>query len=650
MRTKFSFLSVGGWALLALLAGGQPLLGGPVAVIPVMENNQSQVPYNQQSMAGIPPAANPMITTNNDWSNGQQALATTNQFQGFVSFGAICAPPAGYWAANSNNVNGTQYLQGTTPFSGLVAQAMGLPVGLNGTNASVTGLNGASVSVILQQAWVGTPYVGQQAVYYLGSVITPPDTNAWQARPWPFGATNENYYWSPNAQQLFATQPGTIWVTWITTAPCVPTNGYVNANGGSDPNPATNYFTIAGSTYKLYTMSYVVASAPVKPAQNMYWTEGAFANLGYKVQLPQGRVFDIHVAYNSQFPQNVATPSQDPDSSTTVATTQTLWDDNSGYIHAYNQQGLVFVELLGAPISGTQSQYLGFEIVQVSKAAIAATVTANLGDMLTPYQDGWEGTSLVPSPLQNSSGVASSSYYYSLNTGNGPTLYADVLTTGPTDLQVYWLDTGVAGLQWPDHLVSYNQVWPSDPALYSPYLRPLVATPEAAALTAVALDATESPSIDYQDPLDQTRGFLTPTKNGYYSWLSTNYPAHRALLRFNKNGQVRFERVFSYLAQGFQNNSLFSQSVVTNLIAWTTNNTLDSSNYPGVPSIVHASVNVGDRINAPPSAYTNGVTGDYWAGYINTNQNSFFVNTNIGNSYNVDAYFDPFVNGFSMAN
>ena len=34
----------------------------------------------------------------------------------------------------------------------------------------------------------------------------------------------------------------------------------------------------------------------------------------------------------------------------------------------------------------------------------------------------------------------------------------------------------MAGVQWPDRFVNYFLVWPADPALYSHYVRPLVAS------------------------------------------------------------------------------------------------------------------------------------------------------------------------------
>ena len=298
----------------------------------------------------------------------------------------------------------------------------------------------------------------------------------------------------------------------------------------------------------------------------------------------------------------------------------------------------MFVELLGQPVSGGgSSQYLGNEIVNVTQAAIPQPVTINLGDELTPFQDGWEGITPESAPIQNNLGTQ---YYYSQVTAGGTTLYADKLTTDANDLQVYWLTAGVAGLEWPDRFVNYSLVWPADPAAYSHYLRPLVATQAAAAQTGVVLDGDESPSIDYQDPLDTPRAFIT-SSNTFYTWLTPAEPAQRALLRFNAEGSVRFERVFSWLENGVETNSLLAASVVTNLVGWTTNNggTLDYSNLFAIPYETNMVVAVGDRIDAPTNELGN--AGDYWAGWINPT---------VGNSYNPDAYVDPFANGFTFGN
>ena len=105
-------------------------------------------------------------------------------------------------------------------------------------------------------------------------------------------------------------------------------------------------------------------------------------------------------------------------------------------------------------------------------------------------------------------------------------------TQNQNDYQMHWMEEGLVGLRWPYRYVRYKMVWPDDVAKFSHYLRPRVATEQEARTTAVALPAQNAPQIAYQDPLDQPRGKLTENF-AYYSWLTPQYPAHRALLQFS---------------------------------------------------------------------------------------------------------------------
>ena len=514
----------------------------------------------------------------------------------------------------------------------------------------------ANGAVILRQAQVGAPYISQNVSYNFGSIIPPPLvdytgavlTNVANTAYWrsiPLLTLNNQFYYSTNAGVVFATQPGQISVTWITTAEWNATNrpGYTNQLGANYGVPSL-INNPDGTVSPLYTASYLISPTPAKPVQHIYWTEGVFETLSHPVVVPVGQISGINPVFNTGFPAlvtnsyGVVSPG--------LTNYQTLWYDTGTHtIRANSQEGLVFVELLGQPNGENSSEFLGFEIVQVAKAPSPSYVTNYLGMPLTAYQDPTLGTELTLAPIPN----VGSQFYYNY----GTTYYADRATTNVTDLQMYWLDTGVAGLQWPFLFNRYALVWPSDPAQYGYYLRPAVTNPAQAALTAVQLDPFETPSLDYYDPLDQPRAWRSPTY-GFYTWLTNGYPAIRALLRFNADGNVRFERVFSYLAQGLQNNQLLAGSVATNLSAWNpTNSTLTNyaSSY-NPPYVLNATVNVGDQIPDPPGELgsSNAYYGDFWAGYINTNVSASLINTNIGTSYDPAAYLDPFAYGFGAAN
>ena len=639
-------------ALLSWAGAGQVL-----AQVTTVQYVQSATPVNQLSTGGQP------ITTlvNSPYGSNGKGTATNSstgmylspiggqnwkQYSYMASFGGG-STLGGTNLSNLTNAANASLLTGSTAFSPQVAQAMQLPVGQS---------NGVVV-LVLQRAQLGGAFQTMPPQYGFGSVISPPltdvagklltnSTGYWQGVPW----TTNNfvtapYYYSPNAGVVFATQPGQVQVTWIASAPLssgMYSNNYVNP-GGAYPS----FYTNAGLVYPLYTSTYVVAGTPVKPPHKMYWTQGDFVNTGYPINVANGTVQSVHVVFNSQFPQTVTTPYVSPNdvlqSSNLLQEYRTLWcDPTENQIRAYNASGRVFVELLGPPNAGANNyQYLGFEIVDVAQSPAAANLTINLGEQITPYQDGFEGQTFTPHAINNSIG---GQYFYQHSLKSSTTLFADQLTTSQNQLQIYWLSAGVQGLLWPDWFANYNLVWPADPAKYSHYVRPPAATQNQAAQTAVVLDGAESPSLDYQDPLDMQRGFIT-SSNTFYTWLAPSEPAHRALLRFNAGNNVRFERVFSYLTQALATNSLLAGSVATNLTAWNgTNSTLTNfATAFSPPYATNWTAYVGQTLPDPAGEIgsTNGTYGDYWAGYINQN---------LGNSFNPGAYVDPFANGFSTAN
>jgi len=361
--------------------------GRVLAQITSVQFVQSAIPYNELSTGSLVSS-----TTSTNFSNGQGYLTFAfspgfnHQFSSLVSFGGGVAPTN---LANLAAASGA--LTGSNPNYSAVAQAAQWPVGVDSSS---------TVVMVLQSAQIGAPYVSAPNTYNFGSVIPPPLTDVrgvllpnnvagyWQTVPWTtnnFDPASTPYYYSPNAGTVFATQPGQIQVTWISASPtnsAVNWSNYVNP-GGAYPSFVTN----GGGVFPLYTSTYIISGLPVKTPHKMYWTEGSFANLGYPINVANGRVSAVHVVYNTQFPQTVTTPYVDPNVVLQTAATnslqefRTLWfDPTENQIRAYNAQGRVFVELLGAPnASAGNSQYLGFEIVDVAEAPTAANVTSWLG-------------------------------------------------------------------------------------------------------------------------------------------------------------------------------------------------------------------------------------------------------------------------------
>ena len=612
------------------------------AVVP--ELNQDKTPYNFASQRGVPIST---VTNVPPGSSGkaptqiqQEAAGETidpphaGQFQSFASFGAMATTPV----ETRGNLNSSASFVAN-------AVATGLPLGLS---------NGV-VSVVLTSARVGAPFVAQRVSILFGGVIPQPQTDAdtnllsgvlpsayWLAEPFTTdGHATAAYYYSPHAREVFAVQPGPVAVTWKKAVPTT----VVPADYATNPG---RYSLENGNYYTLLTTRHIVSGSPVKRPQKLYWTEGVFAPTGKPVTVPAARVGAVRVVYNNNFPERVAheyralgQSSPVPPGTPIFEETRTLWYDQlTGQIKAYNQEGRVFMELLGdSRPDGLTRAFLGFEIVDVIRQPNPADVTIELGERLRPTQNpNVDFSLLTPSPIASS---GDSTFVLSVVPGGTTraTLYATRATANLNDLQVHWLVEGQQGLLWPDLLVRYALVWPSSPAAYSHYIRPQVSTEQEALATAIALPQLNQPTIDYQDPLDQPRGKLTP-QSAYYSFLTPTYPAHRALLHYTSGDEVFFERVFSWLDQSLVSTNL-ANSVATNLSNWNpTSHSFNPAPAGTFPIVVQETVNVGDRLSAPGGELGANPADTYWAGHIVSER---------GRSYDPTAYIDPFSAGFDAA-
>ncbi len=635
------------------------LLGGPAAVFAQsfalpLEIHQELTPFNFRATNGVPitTSVNPLIgsdgrMTNFNQSAGSVNLPTTNQFVGLLSFGGVMGLRSNVWSKLKTYPD---LVAGSAPFSATIASEMGLPLGRATPND-----DSSPVIMVVRQALIGTPYISRQISFAFGSEIAVPSTdergllltNALATDYWlpkPYLTTNgsdtaQGFYWSPNAQKVFAIQSGPITVTWIKAA------GYSLANvpAYTNENGSVSFQTNGGTVYQLYTADYLVSGSPVKPPQRMYWTEKPFENSGQLVSVPQGSVAAVNVVYSENFPDKVSQayvdpytpPPVDPDES--LQELRTLWYENN-VIHAFNVEGRAFVELLGELNPDGSRRFLGFEIVDVFKEPFPTDVTVELGERVPAYQDGRDDSDLYPSPLLNTP----QRFYYRQTQPNSDhtTLYATYATENLNDFQAYWLIPGVAGLRWPYLFNRYQEVWPDDAAKYSHYIRTLVATEAEAAATAVQLPGTEAPQIMYQDPFPAPLGATLQPNGLFYTFLNEDLPAHRTLLKLVSGNNVAFERVFSWLDLGIKSNALLADSVAVNLSEWNpTNQVLNFSDLTTKPYLVNQTVKVGDRISPPLGELGSGP--GYWAGYI--------LQTN-GNSFNPGAYRNPFEVGFELAN
>ena len=599
-RLPHLLLTLSAWALAGLAVAA-------AAEVPQLEQNAVLYATNYQrgvnltSLRGVPGKTNVFVGSDGRAPSG----GTPYQFQGVVTYGAVVIPKT-----NAVLQAGKNYEQNAA------AGNLDLP----------RGTSGGQVTMVLRSSQAGAATFSQVVSFTFGSVITPPIANEygallttvtpaqyWEAQPYTNATLSAaSYYYSPHARQVFATVPGSVQVTWR------------KLESGTT---STNKVTIGGLDYALTNVSYIVSGAAVKPSRKMYWTERSFSGTGKPVSVPTASVGAVNFVYNPAGPQTVTSEFKDgyagPGSGTTNATLQelrTVWyDPAQGLILAYNAEGRVFMELLGDSTPSGAREFLGFEIVDVFRQPAAQAVGTELGEKITAYATGESDAALVPSPVQN---TLNSAFLYTDASGtSGRTeYYAAALTQNPNDVLVHWLEAGLVGLRWPLIYNRYSQVWPSDPAKYSHYLRPLVSPATNAALTAVQLSAANAPAIQYQDVLDYPRATLDERAR-FYTYLDASQPQHRTLLRFSSGTTVAFERVFSTLS--------------TTLLRGTNTDLAQSSS----PRYVYETAYVGNRITAPSGELGN--TGSYTAGYVLQSS---------GTSFHPGAYVDPFANGFTEAN
>lgn len=572
-------LAFGLWTTLSVLL--LPARTEAAELLPI-EFRQDLVPYNFQAQRGVPISTNvnPAIGSDGRMTNFNETvdsqgtrsllLPTAKQFQSLVAFGAAPGLTTANWLAVSNSAI---LKAGSTPFSPTVATEMRLPVGLSNN----------AIAIVLRRAQVGAPYLSRQISFAFGSVVAVPVTDEnglpltsiapsayWVPEPHTTnGHANAGYYWSPHAGQVYAIQPGPVTIRWKKAAyTTTPPPDYAS-------NPG-NYYTNAGAYFRLFTVNYVVSGSPVKPPRKMYWTERGFRREGKPVMIPAARVGAINIVYNNTtFPRTVdeeyvGVGDSNPTDGTTNAPLpelRTLWyDQQQGALYAYNQEGRVFVELLGdSRPDGQSRQQLGFEIVDVFKSPTPLDVAIDLGERITPPAPG-ALDELSPEPVLQP--AATPFAYQNTVPGSGNLqLFAIRETFNQNDYFVHWMETGEVGLKWPALFGRYQLNWPTDVSKYSHYVRPLVATEAEAMATAVPMPTDNVPTIQYQDPLDVPRAKFTPTF-GFYTFLEPAFPAHRTLLLFNAGDHIAFERVFSWLDTNLKTIN-FVDSVATSLTTLT---------------------------------------------------------------------------------
>ncbi|MFC7336713.1 hypothetical protein ACFQY0_05960 [Haloferula chungangensis] len=480
---------------------------------------------------------------------------------------------------------------------------------VSGLPSTVVGASGELIlpsggGVKLASVSMGRPLSVLNTSFSLGSVIPTPIGPTGEADyylPEPGNQTvegrrNDHFYWSPHARKVFATQPGVIEIIWKARS------------GGAD-----------------LSLSYAISTSAAKPERKIYWTENGF--LGPKIEVPTSRVSAVNFVYNSLVPAVVpdadvfVSPYETSNPNITLPKeVRTIWyEPLDQQIHAYNREGRVFLEYLGnLNADGTTREHLGYEIVSIRKETRPITLRVDIGNVIEPPSDiplptgGFGPDPALAFSVTAGGGLANDPFVYehlSLG-GSKKTLYA-IRKTAPgvyangqlqqssNEVLIYWKEEGERGIYWPKYYAGYIFDWPTSEDAYSLYARQHQSHGDAQD-TAVVLDAANNPALVYQDDPGKQQAVLAPG-NLFYTHVTG--PDGRALIRYTNGDDIWFERILSRLDTSYPS---FTQTISTD---------------------------IGTRILPPVGA-------DSQVGYIRQTT---------GTAFDVDAYIDPFVNGFEEA-
>ena len=492
-------------------------------------------------------------------------------------------------------------------------------IGSGGTNAisdtgALTVQFPSGGNIVLLRSSIGVPFSSAAPRYLLGDEILRPlvktdgstlaPANYWRSEPVKAGevfthtsglpATDApvsggfvpNYYYSPHAGKVFAAMPGSVTLTWVSRLP--ETDG----------------------RYQFATEIFSVSSSATKPAHTIFWTEKSFTSP--RVQISPGQVVDVKPVFNASFPASVATeyatPGAQPNPTANTnlpAELRTFWFSNVGgvgLLNAYNREGRLFVEYLGAPRQDGTSVFLGFDIVDVVRSAPAGLVSTSLGDEILPIGN---APTLVASPVVTSTPEDPTPYFYEAPQANGSVRYYAERenASDPNRVQFYWLEPGINGMFWPKQFNKYFLVWPTATADFAHYT---VGTNGSASATGITFPAGQQPTLVYQDDRSRSEALVDgDTQRFIVGFGSDTDNRNRSLLRFLSGDKVWYVRVDtqSYDRSGF----------------------VDSDG-----SSLVSTATVGQRLERPSSNYA-------LAGFIAS-----------GTGYNPAAWSDPF-NGVEQA-
>lgn len=443
-----------------------------------------------------------------------------------------------------------------------------------------------------------------------GSSVTPVAANA-----------TLNYYYSPHAKRVFAHKPGRVGITWV-----------------SNNAPA-------GGRYDIFTEFFNVSSSTTRPLRTMYWTQRDF--FSPVVSITSTQVTSVNPLFYSGFPASVAQEYQPPSAQQPYPNQPllgTLWAEavaGTFQINAYNVEGRIMVEYLGALQEDNTHQFLGADIINVERAPQPQVKTVYLGEQILP-RDG--DVNLTASPIQNI--TTTGTPYHSLHVppDGRPVYFAERENTTPDRVAFNWqesLDAGIHFLAapaqpgltvlWPKYLDRYLILWPDD---LNQYVTTIVPSGGSTAATGLRFENGKLPTLVHQDDISQTQAVLNTSTLRLTVSLGTD-SANRTLLKFSEGDQIWYVRLLTQDANAVG----FQERLVQ----------LNGNEVAG--SVLNAAATVGQPITPPSAAYESAGyiaegTNYYPAGYIDPNSGTDF--TNAANSVIIPVNAKPGANALQV--
>ena len=357
---------------------------------------------------------------------------------------------------------------------------------------------------------------------------------------------------------VYASEPGILEIHFRTSNP-------IGQTAGSE------------AIYGLVSRTVFVAAGISQEPRTIFWTEAPFS--APSISLASSEVQEIRFAFNESVKSSVnRADAFDPDPSIPPTAeefveTRTIWHDlTQKKIAATNVEGRILVEFLAEQRSTNgpvRRRQIGVEVVDIVKNAIPYQVDVPIGERLYPLRPEQDGLQSYPLP-KGALGLANAQQRITENLAaftpslilNLPTnpnegfftgqfevdgqvsYYAQRETKTPADVQVYWKEESIAGLEWPKFLNRYRQYWPEDLGDYVVNIRPsdLTSGPgtlpifdDAVAFELISQDDPEGRQANRNNILD-----LEVTVDG-------SDPTNRSLILLRAEGEFWFVRVESVL-------------------------------------------------------------------------------------------------------